>query len=126
MATRTLRSQRRRRRSRGLLKICFHVSSRTSFPFASLSPYGLMQGEDFRHVCDSRRNKQGPYGKIDVKDVDYPGYELHGAKGVTAKLQEGVMNADLINAQDLRPKPCQPHLIGVSWSDKRDMQSRPQ
>ena len=66
---------------------------------------------------------KGPYGKIDVKDVDYPGYELHGAKGVPAKLQEGVMNAYLIDAQDLGPKACQLYLVGVSWSDKRDMQS---
>ena len=85
-----------------------------------------MRGEDFRHVCDRRRNKQGSYGKIDVKDAGDPGYELHGAKGVTAKLQEGVMNAYLVNAQDLGPKPCQPYLVGVSWSDKRDMQSGPQ
>ena len=65
-------------------------------------------------------------GKIDVKDVDYPGYEQHGAKGIAAKLQEGVVNAYLIDIQDLGPKACQLDLVGVSRSDKRDGQGRPQ
>lgn len=84
-----------------------------------------MQGEDLRHVCDSRRRKKGPYRKVDVKDVDYPGYELHGAKGIPAKLQERVMNAYLIDTQDLGPKACQLYLVGISWSDKRDVQIWP-
>ena len=58
-----------------------------------------------------------------MKDVHYPGYELHGAKGVAAKLKEGVVNAYPIEAQDLGPQACQLFLGGVSRSDKRDAQS---
>ena len=61
-----------------------------------------------------------------MKDVEDSGYELHGAKGVAAKLQEWVVNAYLIDVQDLRPKACQLYLVGVSRSDKSDGQGGPQ
>ena len=43
-------------------RIGVHAFVSTSLPFASLGAPGLMQGEDFRHVCDSRRRKQSSYG----------------------------------------------------------------
>ena len=53
-----------------------------------------------------------------MKEVEDSGYELHGAKGVAAKLQEWVVNAYPIDVQDLGPKACQLYSLGFRGATK--------
>jgi hypothetical protein len=75
---------------------------------------GLIQGELFHFIkqgflndhcerSDSRRLKQFPQWRLDLKGVAHARYDLCGEQGVPAKIEEVVVDAEPVDLEQLAP-----------------------
>src|ERR1043165_2378990 len=64
---------------------------------------GLAAEKELRELRRGRREEDEAQGNVDVEDVGDARDELHGQKRVPAEVEEVVVDADALAAQDLAP-----------------------
>src|SRR5207302_5073006 len=83
-------------------------------------------GPDARgEAGDGRGFEEGPQGQLDLEQLARPDDNLGGEEGVAAKLEEVIVDSDLVDSEDLTPEAGQRLFGGRARADERRSERGP-